>query len=721
MTTSSVKLVRDFKIPDALHLPAQVELGKLGSSTLGITDTANSKSQIAIEYCYRFRKSNPTGSVFWIYCATVERFRQAYQDIARELSLPGWNDPTADIMKLVSRALSNENHSTWLMVLDNADDIEKFFAAPHSLPEGERSVPLVSYLPRTSNGFILVTTRDNRVGRRLTDNHPISILPFDLQGAHQLLQSKLPESKAENKNLIDEDAEVLLRELECLPLAITQAAAFISENSISVAEYVRMLQHDDSELATLLDRGIPDLRRDSEASNSVLQTWKLSFDQIQKQQPRAAEMLSLMALFDRESIPRFLLQRDEEKESEFVIASGILQAFSLISVAGEEGNFSLHRLVQLFTTAWLEIRDESKSFQEQALQILSSKYPRGEYENWKTCKLLAPHAQVILSYQPSMSKSSSLHRATLLYDLALFERKQGRYKSALLVCKESYERRRDLLGESAETLYSLGLLASILDDQGKYDEAETMHRQTLTSMETLLGKEHPETLISMNELALVLAAQGKYDEAEIMHRQTLLLNEELLGDEHPVTLASMNNLAKLLIRKDRYDEAEKMHRRELTLCEKVRDEEHPDTITGMHHLALVWHKQGKYDQAEMMNRRALRLYEKSLGKEHPYTLTSMNNLSIVLRDQGKYEEAEELMRNTITLCEKVLGVEHSDTLISVWELGRILHALGRREEGYNLSHNAHLKLLQILGERHPVNLIHMKWFDDVRDKMDCIS
>ena len=492
-------------------------------SGLHIADTASSKSQIAIEYCYRFRKAHPTSNVFWIYCATIERYKQAYHDIAKRLSLPGWDDPKTDILKKVSEWLSDETHSTWLMILDNADDNDMFFSGSQDLPEGGKLAPLVGYLPRTSNGFIVVTTRDTRVGRRLTDNHSISASPLDFREARQLLQFKLPDDETRNEILVDKDVECLLQTLECLPLAITQAAAFISENSISVADYVRMLQDDDSELAALLDRGVPDLRRDSQASNSVLQTWKLSFDQIQKQRPRAAEILSLMAVFDRQSIPKMLLQRDKERKSDFVTACGILQAFSLISVAREEGNFSLHRLVQLFTISWLDLREERESFQEQALQILSVKYPIGDFENWETCTLLTSHAQLILSYQAKISDSSSLHRAQLLYHLAWFESWQGRYKSAFKACKESYELRRDLLGENnVKTLHSLGFLAHVLRHQGKHVEAEILHRQVWMCAENLLGKDHPDTLMSMHVLAQTLECQGKYDEAEFMYRQTLL-------------------------------------------------------------------------------------------------------------------------------------------------------------------------------------------------------
>lgn len=50
--------------------------------------------------------------------------------------------------------------------------------------------------------------------------------------------------------------------------------------------------------------------------------------------------------------------------------------------------------------------------------------------------------------------------------------------------------------------------------EGKYDEAEPIHRQTLALMEKVMGKEHPDTLTSMNNLAGLQNSQGKYNEAE---------------------------------------------------------------------------------------------------------------------------------------------------------------------------------------------------------------
>jgi hypothetical protein len=68
---------------------------------------------------------------------------------------------------------------------------------------------------------------------------------------------------------------------------------------------------------------------------------------------------------------------------------------------------------------------------------------------------------------------------------------------------------------------SMNNMALVLRNQGKYEEVEEVHRQSLGLRETVLGKEHPSTLASMNNMALVLRNQGKYGEAEEVNRQAL--------------------------------------------------------------------------------------------------------------------------------------------------------------------------------------------------------
>ncbi|KAF1949112.1 hypothetical protein CC80DRAFT_555727, partial [Byssothecium circinans] len=51
---------------------------------------------------------------------------------------------------------------------------------------------------------------------------------------------------------------------------------------------------------------------------------------------------------------------------------------------------------------------------------------------------------------------------------------------------------------------------------------------------------HPGTLTSVSQLGSVLERQGKYEEAEAMHQRALEGREKVLGREHPDTLTSVS-------------------------------------------------------------------------------------------------------------------------------------------------------------------------------------
>ncbi len=79
--------------------------------------------------------------------------------------------------------------------------------------------------------------------------------------------------------------------------------------------------------------------------------------------------------------------------------------------------------------------------------------------------------------------------------------------------------------------------------------------QNLVVIEEIEGKDHVDTLTSVSNLASVLQDQGKYEAAERMNRQALKGKEKALGTDHPETLTSVCNLAYLLRYCHRYKEA----------------------------------------------------------------------------------------------------------------------------------------------------------------------
>jgi len=132
------------------------------------------------------------------------------------------------------------------MILDNVDDMETLFTALVETPSAasKQRVALSTYIPRSPNGKVVVTTRDSRVGERLTDRKKCITVPLLAEHeAVRLLYSKL----SGDSNCTEADAAILVKTLDCLPLAITQAAAFISENYCTIEDYLEMLQASDSD------------------------------------------------------------------------------------------------------------------------------------------------------------------------------------------------------------------------------------------------------------------------------------------------------------------------------------------------------------------------------------------------------------------------------------------------------------------------------------------
>jgi tetratricopeptide (TPR) repeat protein len=294
-----------------------------------------------------------------------------------------------------------------------------------------------------------------------------------------------------------------------------------------------------------------------------------------------------MSALNRQGIPESLLRGDGDRLA-FVDALTILCGFSLIIEESRGGYFEMHRLVQLATRKWLDAHGEMIKWNQKALMMVSTAFPTGVFENWTECVTLLPHAEAVLSYS-LLDRGDLLNKASILHNLSWYLWLKGDFRLSKLKIDRAIEIRRDHLAtKDSELLASIGLCATVLSSQGRHEEAEQMHRQTLELKEKVLGHEHPSTLTSMNNLALALSAQGRYEEAEQMHRQTLELKEKVLGHEHPGTLLSIWCLASLLHSRRLYQNSNILYQRAYAGYRKILGLEHPDSLSCLkQHMSLL--------------------------------------------------------------------------------------------------------------------------------------
>jgi tetratricopeptide (TPR) repeat protein len=610
------------------------------------------KTQIALEAAFRIRDKYKDCHVFWVPAIDISTFENAYREIGRALKIHGIENTQADVKQLVQVALSRCNNK-WLLIIDNADDVDFFF--------NTTKVAQSNLLPFSLMGSILFTTRNNEVSQKLDIRRESIIRLSELSGSEavKMLQKGLSAHQiSDTKSMIS-----LLDFLAGLPLAIKQASAYMMKTGIGVAKYLEHCSSSDDRLIELLSKDFEDRARykSTDARNPVATTWLISFNNISQSKPLAAKYLQHMSLLAEKNIPKHLLPLEDELEAYEAI--GVLRAYAFISERAEKGSYDIHRLVRLVMQNWLVKEGGLKICSTSVMQRLSIAYPHPDHANKDAWTKILPHALVALKYQEHSSDIKA--RLRVMYDVSRSILLLGRYKDAEQLWRQTVDLYTTALGiEHPYTLASRSSLAKALYGQGQHEEAKQIHQQTLELRIKVLGAEHPDTLLSRTNLANTLYSQDQYKEAEKMYQQTFELQVQVLGAEHPNTLFSMYNIASVAYRQGRYKEAEQLFHKALELRIKVLGPEHHDTLFTMNGLAIILYLQGQYKEAEQIFKQTLELQTKVLGIEHPGTIYSIYNLACVSYRQGRYEEAEQLFQQTLELRVKVLGPEHPDTASS---------------------------------------------------------
>ncbi|KAL9102394.1 MAG: hypothetical protein Q9163_002460 [Psora crenata] len=168
------------------------------------------KTQIALELAYTVKERWPEYSIFWVPAPSAESFEQAYRDIASRCSIV-LNPKEEDPKESVRRYLNSSSVGKWLLVVDNSDDEEILFGASDELGG------ITEYLPESSTGLTLFTTRHRQVAVMLAGRDVVKIQEMDREEAESFLTRSLTRTEGlHDRTVITE----LLEELMNLPLAI---------------------------------------------------------------------------------------------------------------------------------------------------------------------------------------------------------------------------------------------------------------------------------------------------------------------------------------------------------------------------------------------------------------------------------------------------------------------------------------------------------------------
>ncbi|KAG7007031.1 hypothetical protein G7Y79_00012g033670 [Physcia stellaris] len=647
------------------------------------------KTQIALEYAFRKREQSPDTSVFWVYASTTTNFEESYKRIATVCNIPGHQDPQVNILQLVRDWLEIHTDHEWLMVIDNVDIADTLF---HERVNGRT---LTEYIPQTQRGSLLYTSRNRDVAVDiLHGGDPIHVGPMSPNEAHKLLSTVEP--------LESEEADIssLLRELEYIPLAITQAAAFMSKRHKSAGQYLDLFRGSDSAKAQLLAHEFVDHGREARSRESVAKTWMISFAHISEVNPRAAEMLSLMSCYDQQSIPQLLLRYDNEDGLQFDDAVGLLLAFSLIRVASTGTTYSMHRLVQIAMTTWLSMTSELAKikYNLRALSMVTVHYPdfaalsQISPKDLFEAETILTHAERVLAYAISKpEKQDSLNRAHLSFKMGVYFNFRGRWNEAEPRLKEAYTLRSAILGPTNPLMVQTGReLGWVYYNTYDYDSCENLiHPIWENIAEEVDREEQVRDIIRI--LVLTLIKKKEYHLAESLIKQSI----SKLQDSTQMSNAWLT-CHYLLGRLYRYQgngaEAKRLY------------------YLALHDCGLETTQLNVRDVISCIQRNeevTLRLVVDTLG-----------DLADLLEEEGRLEEAESMFQILVDVCEEVYGAMGIFTINSVFNLAQSQEELKKYESAGLMYQRAYTDSETLYGPSHSLTLEYKQDFEDFEARME---
>jgi hypothetical protein len=188
--------------------------------------------------------------------------------------------------------------------------------------------PLIGQL---GAGHILVTTRRDTGWDRVAV--PVRLDILDPGAAADLLTGRTGQDDAGGRAA----AAAVAQELGFLPLALDQAAAYITQARITTGAYLDRLRRHPQVMHAATGG--------SEGQQVIARTWDITLEAITARSPPAIELMLVLACYAPDGIPRAIITaRPGHEQLAVDEALGLLASWSMITLTSQV--VSMHRLVQ---------------------------------------------------------------------------------------------------------------------------------------------------------------------------------------------------------------------------------------------------------------------------------------------------------------------------------------------------------------------------------------
>lgn len=552
-----------------------------------------------------------------------------------------------NILELVSEYLRHRMEQKYLLIVDDVDNLPNKVEAngPMSLYSLKR------YIPFGANGYILITSRNAKLARDLTDSSAvIEVKEMKANEAHGLLQRRIRGRKTRK------DLDELAKALDYIPLAMLQAAACLNDERLyPMRKFLRKLQSagNPAWMKQLERVGRP--KEDFEIKPPIVSTWHTLFDYIWENHRRAAVLLSQMSFCERQSIPDVIFKEGIEDNNEqecrnafeFEEAVQKLKDYSFITEKAKT-SYTMHSLVQGAIRAWLLEHKKANKQMTSLVTKLDKRFPYGDFENeYSRCRELFPHVQEVLrsGQEPKLSFEDWDY---LLYNVAQFTDCSGDYTTGLKFVKKVLERCERTKRRDELTIDSLVNQGELLSRIGNWEEAEVSLLKAKKMNEENEG-DQGNLLWIFHELLMVYITFDHAAKVSVIQK----LAEKTQPETCECDIRKSGILTKIYGFQGLLDQSEEKLREVLELTKGISDEGERKDWYGRkcHALAYNYITQGKYAKARDFLERELNDREES-GETDDYACDLTYALAEVYYIFQEYSNAKDTLLQSRRLYQK---------------------------------------------------------------------
>lgn len=657
-------------------------------------------------------------AIFWLDVSCSDN---AERDLARIGQLGGLGESyQAGISWLTALSMP------WLLIFDNADD---------------PTLDYSKYFPNGDKGRIIMTSRLQACKVHATAGS------YELRQMHEtdatallLRTSGLTVGESEADKI---SAQKIVKELGCLPLAITQAGASIRQNLCAIHQYSEIYA---SRKVEMMKEHF--VQGTDQYKYTVYTTWEVSVQSMQREGTAIAadamDILRTLAFFHFEQACMNVFayawasaikgQNGATDQDRGPVALILSHFFSLSRIIARKApgqtNDSIECLPNLLTSMhrqWDALRfqralnklvDHSLIFQDRFSDTYSmhplvhqwaqARFSDSDRQIWARCALnvlsasvsttanasnrsfrrdLIPHIDACLRYTENLFdtlEQGSDEAVAREVGISNVYAENGQWRKAERLRQHVLSVRKSKLGlDHPSTLEIMSDLADGYWNLFEIANALKFHKLVNEHGAAVYGSSDRRTLKSYDNMAKTMWLCGMTEAAAKLSEKTVSMMENYLGNGHPDTLTAIFNLARCRLHRGQPQEAEKRLNFVLEQRRKMLGECHLDTISAYAELGATYHALRRFDIAEDLMQRVVHERSRLLGSQHAYTLWAKNDLAKVYIDQGRPQEGERVLVEVLSIATQTLGRDHIGTFMTMYNLGRAYNGQGKWSDGRN--------------------------------------